>query len=92
MGRYANYEPTYVDLIGPVLLELAQAEIDTHTADTGRRPVTIRMTEKERYAAMGAAFRGHLGYEQDGHGFSLVWGVPVVIDEASSLWARNPQR
>lgn len=94
MSRYLEdrSEPSYVNIIGPVLMELALAEIEGLIEKEGRPPTTIRMTEKERYAAMGTAFRGaSIGYEQNGQGFSLIWGVPVVVDEQDSLLARARQ-
>jgi hypothetical protein len=94
MGRYSEdkSEPSYADLIGPALMELAKSEIDAFSAKEGRPPTAIRMTEKERYAAMGTAFRGtSIGYEQNGQGFSLIWGVPVVVDEQDSLLSRARQ-
>jgi len=76
-------DPSYAIRVGPLLLELAREEV----ARTS--PSTIRMTSKERHALMGTAFHGHVGYEQNGEGFSKVHGIPIVLDESDSLLSRG---
>jgi len=85
MSRYEDdqKDPSYLIRIGPLLLELAREEV----ARTS--PSTIRMTSKERHALMGTAFHGHIGYEQNGEGFSMVHGIPIVLDESDSLFSRG---